>query len=226
MEFFLYISGSPHFSGACMWIYFIFWFLCLDALRSLIDWRHISVFLFILIYFDIFWFYPLQCSLLAFPLKHHARGRDQVNASYSINPNSLDNKGSCWILLDFYCSVTMLRELGLSITSITHFSMDRLRNLWFYWSEIFQMFCHFKNVLNMNTFKVDCLVWAHFQVWYVPPVFTVILPSFSEMLLFSLEHWSYPFWKENKYFEMTYLIITMDTYIAPVSTKFDAHGQL
>ena len=31
-----------------------------------------------------------------------------------INPNSLDNKGSCWILKDFYCSVTMLRELGLS----------------------------------------------------------------------------------------------------------------
>ena len=30
-----------------------------------------------------------------------------------INPNSLDNKGSCWILKDFYCSVTMLRELGL-----------------------------------------------------------------------------------------------------------------
>ena len=24
------------------------------------------------------------------------------------NPNSLDNKGSCWILKDFYCSVTML----------------------------------------------------------------------------------------------------------------------
>ena len=31
-----------------------------------------------------------------------------------INPNSLDNKGSCWILLDFYCSVTMLRELGVT----------------------------------------------------------------------------------------------------------------
>ena len=40
----------------------------------------------------------------------------QVAFSYlhvyrQINPNSLDNKGSCWILLDFYCSVTMLREL-------------------------------------------------------------------------------------------------------------------
>ena len=32
---------------------------------------------------------------------------------WNINPNSLDNKGSCWILKDFYCSVTMLRELGL-----------------------------------------------------------------------------------------------------------------
>ena len=30
-----------------------------------------------------------------------------------INPNSRDNKGSCWILKDFYCSVTMLRELVL-----------------------------------------------------------------------------------------------------------------
>ena len=30
-----------------------------------------------------------------------------------VNPNSLDNKGSCWILLDCYCSVTMLRDLGL-----------------------------------------------------------------------------------------------------------------
>ena len=26
----------------------------------------------------------------------------------NINPNSVDNKGSCWILKDFYCSVTML----------------------------------------------------------------------------------------------------------------------
>ena len=31
-----------------------------------------------------------------------------------INPNSLDNKGSCWILKDFYYSVTMLRELELN----------------------------------------------------------------------------------------------------------------
>ena len=30
-----------------------------------------------------------------------------------VNPNSLDNKGSWRILKDFYCSVTMLRELGL-----------------------------------------------------------------------------------------------------------------
>ena len=33
---------------------------------------------------------------------------------HCINHNSLDNKGNCWILKDFYCSVTMLRELGLS----------------------------------------------------------------------------------------------------------------
>ena len=30
---------------------------------------------------------------------------------------SLDNKGSCWILKDFYCSVTILTELGLRIGS-------------------------------------------------------------------------------------------------------------
>ena len=39
----------------------------------------------------------------------------------AINPtcNSLDNKGSCWILKDFYCSVTMLRELGLIIKKLS-----------------------------------------------------------------------------------------------------------
>ena len=35
------------------------------------------------------------------------------NKNKFFNPNSLDKKGSCWILKDFYCSVTMLRELGL-----------------------------------------------------------------------------------------------------------------
>ena len=35
------------------------------------------------------------------------------NYVLSFNPNSLDNKGSCWILRNCYCSVTMLRELGL-----------------------------------------------------------------------------------------------------------------
>ena len=29
------------------------------------------------------------------------------------NPNSRDNKDSCRILKDFYCPVTLLRELGL-----------------------------------------------------------------------------------------------------------------
>ena len=36
-----------------------------------------------------------------------------ANCYSLINPKSLDHKGSCWILLDFYCSVTTLRELGL-----------------------------------------------------------------------------------------------------------------
>ena len=30
-------------------------------------------------------------------------------SDFFLNPNSLDNKGSCWILKNFYCSVTMLR---------------------------------------------------------------------------------------------------------------------
>ena len=40
---------------------------------------------------------------------------DQKPETYfwALTLNSLDNKGSCWILLDFYCSVTILRELGL-----------------------------------------------------------------------------------------------------------------
>ena len=53
-----------------------------------------------------------------------------------INPNSLDNKGSCWILKDCYCSVTMLRELGLKNKIYYKFSashimsnMDHLRML-------------------------------------------------------------------------------------------------
>ena len=37
-----------------------------------------------------------------------------VTKQYFLNLDNLDNKGSCWILLDFYCSVTMLRALGLS----------------------------------------------------------------------------------------------------------------
>ena len=43
----------------------------------------------------------------------------------SLNPNSLDNKGSWRILKDFYCLVTMLRELGLivdlSLTPVANF---------------------------------------------------------------------------------------------------------
>ena len=35
------------------------------------------------------------------------------NLENSINPNHLDNKGSCWILKDVYCSLTMHRKLGL-----------------------------------------------------------------------------------------------------------------
>ena len=49
-----------------------------------------------------------------------------LNVVPSLNPtlymytcNSLDNKGSCWIFMNFYFSVTMLnvRELGLKWSS-------------------------------------------------------------------------------------------------------------
>ena len=46
----------------------------------------------------------------------HGASANLTNAQQQnkiINPNSLDNKGSCWILKNFYCSVTMPRELGL-----------------------------------------------------------------------------------------------------------------
>ena len=40
--------------------------------------------------------------------------KDTLPIMYNgFNPNSLDNKGSWSILKDLYCSVTMLRELGL-----------------------------------------------------------------------------------------------------------------
>ena len=41
---------------------------------------------------------------------------EQINTKLHVHvhPNSLDNKGSWRILKDFYCSVTMLRELGLN----------------------------------------------------------------------------------------------------------------
>ena len=37
----------------------------------------------------------------------------ETHVQMIINPNSLDNKSSWRILKDLYCSVTMLRELGL-----------------------------------------------------------------------------------------------------------------
>ena len=45
--------------------------------------------------------------------KAYAVYAPELNPWICSNPNSLDNNGSCWILKDFYCSVAMLRELGL-----------------------------------------------------------------------------------------------------------------
>ena len=50
--------------------------------------------------------------LLAFVLNIHHDSKLMKSELAFINPNSLDDKGSCWILKDFYCSETMLRELG------------------------------------------------------------------------------------------------------------------
>ena len=41
-----------------------------------------------------------------------------VHVNTCFNPNSLGNKASCWILKDCYCSVTMLRELGLMLLHV------------------------------------------------------------------------------------------------------------
>ena len=40
--------------------------------------------------------------------------RVMVQATYTVHHNSQDNKGSWRILKDFYCSVTMLTESGLT----------------------------------------------------------------------------------------------------------------
>ena len=45
-----------------------------------------------------------------------------------LNPNSLDNKGSWSILKDFYCSVTMCRELGL-MQIMGHWMMSQTLHL-------------------------------------------------------------------------------------------------
>ena len=42
-----------------------------------------------------------------------------INTTF-VNPNSLDIKGSCWILKDCYCSVTMLMELGHNVWKSSH----------------------------------------------------------------------------------------------------------
>ena len=56
-----------------------------------------------------------------------------------INSNSLDNKGSWRILKDFYCSVTMLRELGLSLLCIQYTDVGYVRatNLYYYYYYVF-----------------------------------------------------------------------------------------
>ena len=37
---------------------------------------------------------------------------EDIKENLTVTP--YDNKGSCWILKDFYCQVTMLRELGVN----------------------------------------------------------------------------------------------------------------
>ena len=58
--------------------------------------------------------------------------------------NSLDNKGSCWILMDFYCSVTMLREIfsEFSLKIIPHGGPD------VNWLKVFTKFASGSDVLK------------------------------------------------------------------------------
>ena len=57
---------------------------------------------------------------------YHYKVLHQQSFMYSktviINPNSLDSKGSCWILKGCYCSETMLRELGLMFYKLFEFN--------------------------------------------------------------------------------------------------------
>ena len=59
---------------------------------------------------------PQKCNVSNHGIVSRSKLSVMAKVQY-INPNSLDNKGtcSCCILKDFYCSVTMLRELGLII---------------------------------------------------------------------------------------------------------------
>ena len=64
--------------------------------------------------------YQVNFSFSVLPMlyrgfKPQIAGEIAYSKIYIFNPNSLDNKGSCWILKDCYCSVTMLRELGLMV---------------------------------------------------------------------------------------------------------------
>ena len=54
--------------------------------------------------------WPIPFSLIDFILvtKYLLAYRADCKEQPHVNPNSLDNKGSCWILKDFYCSVQCL----------------------------------------------------------------------------------------------------------------------
>ena len=62
------------------------------------------------------WDVILKVKMLNKKLKNRGEKIDSISIIIIkvgiINPNSLDNKGSWRILKDFYCSVTLLRELG------------------------------------------------------------------------------------------------------------------
>ena len=71
-----------------------------------------------------------------------------IVALLCFNPNSLDNKGSWRILKDFYCSVTMLRELGLIKTMFSLFKKVFLKGRYNIWNLTNQVLPFRKNLLG------------------------------------------------------------------------------
>ena len=70
------------------------------------------------------------CYGIQFELCIHRSFWNRVHSLFKFNPNSLDNKGSCWILKDFYCSVTMLLK-GVRVNGpVPRYSTCTHKQIW------------------------------------------------------------------------------------------------